>query len=404
MSDLDGQLFFNFSDLKPGDWGEDTVSLHVYSNDAWACITFENMVDYDNDCTEPEAEDGDTSCGDPGPGEGELSEYLYFFFWADVCARLGFAGLPELAALPGDNIYQPYCDIPLMEGYADEILPGQTYTLAAPGEVNVFTGVTDEPLIGSHDYYIGKAWCFGDLTIEEKEIAPGAYVGEIKCDGEPVGNITQTDSLEADITFYAEQSRNNNEFTCGEVCETSGLYVDDNPPTIDGTISSGEYPEKYAELNTVKTGVCPDDAYTGTVGRFYFAYDDNGVYIAIESLDAGIWGSSIGFWGDLDNGVGYSESYPGDITNAGGQFAGTSMVHEYYLPYNAADSSGLGNGLEWYAQFVNAADGVSVFNLRESGTCFAALDYYKGTYTLPGPTWTTTSYDQDGWTRVELCQ
>ncbi len=173
-------------------------------------------------------------------------------------------------------------------------------------------------------------------------------------------------------------------------------------PIINGVISSGEYPGKYAELNTVKTGVCPNDAYTGTVGRFYFAYDDNGVYIAIESLGAGIWGSSIGFWGDLDNGVGYSESYLDDITNAGGQFAGTSMVHEYYLPYNAADSSGLGNSLEWYAQFVNAADGVSVFNLRESGTCFAALDYYKGTYTLPGPTWTTTSYDQDGWTMVNL--
>lgn len=172
-------------------------------------------------------------------------------------------------------------------------------------------------------------------------------------------------------------------------------------PTIDGVITPGEYPPMYAELNTVKTGVCPNDAYTSTVGRFYFAYDNNGVYIAIESLDAGIWGSSIGFWGDLDNGVGYSESYPDDITNAGGQFAGTSHVHEYYLPYNAADSSGIGNNLEWYADFVDAADGVSRFNLRETGTCFAALDYYKGTY-LPGPTWTTTSYDLDGWTMIKL--
>ena len=45
LADLIDQLFFNFSDLKPGDWGEDTVSIHVDNNDAWACVTFDNMVD-----------------------------------------------------------------------------------------------------------------------------------------------------------------------------------------------------------------------------------------------------------------------------------------------------------------------------------------------------------------------
>src|SRR3990167_5600630 len=35
LSDLPGHLFFNFNDLKPGDFGEDTISLHV-QNDAWA--------------------------------------------------------------------------------------------------------------------------------------------------------------------------------------------------------------------------------------------------------------------------------------------------------------------------------------------------------------------------------
>src|SRR3989344_2818492 len=34
-ADLPGHLFFDFNDLKPGDWGEDTISLHV-ENDAWA--------------------------------------------------------------------------------------------------------------------------------------------------------------------------------------------------------------------------------------------------------------------------------------------------------------------------------------------------------------------------------
>src|SRR3989344_1833379 len=31
--DIEGRQFFNFSDIKPGDWGEDTISLHVNNND-----------------------------------------------------------------------------------------------------------------------------------------------------------------------------------------------------------------------------------------------------------------------------------------------------------------------------------------------------------------------------------
>ena len=40
LSDLTGQLFFSFGDLKPGDYGEDTISLHV-QNDAWACMAMD---------------------------------------------------------------------------------------------------------------------------------------------------------------------------------------------------------------------------------------------------------------------------------------------------------------------------------------------------------------------------
>src|SRR5690606_22695048 len=35
LSDLTNQLFFSFADLKPGDYGEDTISLHVNDNDAY---------------------------------------------------------------------------------------------------------------------------------------------------------------------------------------------------------------------------------------------------------------------------------------------------------------------------------------------------------------------------------
>lgn len=37
-SDLTGQKFWNFNDVKPGDWGSNLISLHVYDNDAHVCL------------------------------------------------------------------------------------------------------------------------------------------------------------------------------------------------------------------------------------------------------------------------------------------------------------------------------------------------------------------------------
>jgi len=318
-TDLDGELFFNFSDLKPGDWGEDTVSLHVYDNDAWACVTFDNMVDYDNACTEPEAEDGDQSCSDPGPGEGELSQYLSFIFWADMC------GIND--AIPGDNIYQPQCDYELMAGWADEILPGTTYTLAAPGEYNVFTGVPGEPLFGNHDYYIGKAWCFGEMI----EVLPD---GTVACDGEPVNNIPQTDSLEADIIFYAEQSRNNPNFICQAPRPIIGADLDSYVQTTNCDITVGS---KQAHI-TIQAGI---DAATA------------GQTVCVEA-------------GTYDEDVNVNK----DITLAGSGASGSSIINGQASGYagavviSSSDVTVQGfiiNGASNHAvYFSNAVDGVTI--------------------------------------------
>ena len=193
LTDLDGHLFFDFEDLKPGDWGEDTVSLHVYDNDAWGCVAFCNVVSDDNSCTEPELE-AEPACM---PGyDGELAENLYFVFWAD----------------DGDNIYEPETEHIIMAGPASDVMPNRTYALADSENENVFTGYI-EPLKGNHDYYIGKIWCFGDL--EWNEYTPST---EWYCNGEEVGNEAQTDTLTGDIIFYVEQSRNNSGFVCPNLC------------------------------------------------------------------------------------------------------------------------------------------------------------------------------------------
>ena len=80
LADLTDQLFFNFTDLKPGDLSEDTISFHVNNNDHWLCANVELTESGENTINEPESAAGDTT---DGIWSGELDEHLEFIFWAD---------------------------------------------------------------------------------------------------------------------------------------------------------------------------------------------------------------------------------------------------------------------------------------------------------------------------------
>lgn len=223
-------LFFNFNDLKPGDYGEDTISLHVNNNEAWACVDVSLTKDDDVDCTEPEndvdAENG--ACDDPDSpldlDDGELADAVEFLWWAD----------------DGDNVLEEQENVINSGVVLGALSVGgspATVPLASPsGGV-----LSSSPLTGAQTYYIGKAWCFGDIAADPDD---QDGVGNVKTPagdnagtgingndpngtaGEPVdggfscsgassaGNETQTDSLMADISFRVEQSRNNPNFYC----------------------------------------------------------------------------------------------------------------------------------------------------------------------------------------------
>lgn len=202
--------FFNFLDLKPGDNGEDTISLHVYDNPAWGRFEIANVVDQDNDCTEPEQTMEDGGCTDPD-GDGEIDSYLTFSGWVDQGAIPGFqcgAGGPNNARCvadptEGDNIYQ------VSEGqmfWQEELVSEiDTFDLApvfaaaydAMGctEVDGDTAygvchgfAEDGRMVPSVTYYFGLAW---DLPLQG------------------TGNDAQTDTYGADMIFRVEQHRNN---------------------------------------------------------------------------------------------------------------------------------------------------------------------------------------------------
>lgn len=201
--------FFNFLDLKPGDEGEDTISLHVYNNDAWGQLVLGNIVDTDNDCTEPEQDMEQGACV-PTTGDGEIDKYLAFTGWLDQGLTPGFqcGTIPnnarcQLDPAEGDNEWQEQegpkfwnnetiNDIGPFE--LSQVLSA-AYTIKGCTDVDGNTNYAschglaqDGRMVKSTTYYFGLAW---ELPLDETL------------------NDAQTDEYSTDMTFYVEQHRNN---------------------------------------------------------------------------------------------------------------------------------------------------------------------------------------------------
>ncbi len=204
LDDLsNGRLFFNFTDLKPDDESEDTISLHV-QNDAWACMDVSLTSNDDRSSSEPELVDGDTPENINNTWDGELAQNLQFFWWAD----------------DGDNVYEAdeqTVSSGIQTLFALASTTGPFSVALADSEHNVWTDIPG-PVIANTTTYIAKAWCFGNLSLSP--VAEGGGVNPsiasgITCDGTALNNLTQTDGATLDIAFRAIQSRNNPNFLCG---------------------------------------------------------------------------------------------------------------------------------------------------------------------------------------------
>lgn len=205
LSDLTDQLFFNFQDVKPGDIGEDTISLHVNDNNAWICAAARVTEDSDVNYNEPElADDTTVDQNNPLTTDGELAENLNFAFWGD----------------DGDNVYEVGENI-FVNGPASSLGAGQI--ALADSSSNVWG--TSGPVTGGSTVYIAKAWCFGDLTPAAVAQDGNGKTGTngptsergtgFTCSGaSSFNNAAQTDRVMGDLQFYAVQSRNNANFTC----------------------------------------------------------------------------------------------------------------------------------------------------------------------------------------------
>lgn len=175
--DLTEEKFFNFDDVKPGDFGRNIISLHVFSNDSWACMDITSKTDDENVCVKPEEKAGD----DINSPVGELSKYINIFVWRDN----------------NDNgVYEPASETPIYTG-----------KIADANRLAVYDSATAEYIPAGDMKFIGLAWCAGNISVD-------STTGAISCDHTGMGNDAQTDKFMADLSIYAEQKRNNENFTC----------------------------------------------------------------------------------------------------------------------------------------------------------------------------------------------
>jgi hypothetical protein len=221
LNDLTDQLFFNFTDVKPNDLGEDTISLHA-ENNSWVCADFTLTENNDNTCTANETPD-DASCTEPNQNlfDGELAQNIEFAFWAD----------------DGDNVLESGEEI-ISSGSAENVLDSKI-TLA-DSITNNLGGVDGTPMTGGVTHYIAKAWCFGDLTqapLAQNNLGPTSprtpanSTGGVACDGSLLNNAAQSDKVLADIKFTAVQSRGNPNFSCTPQ-EVTPTPITPTPPQI----------------------------------------------------------------------------------------------------------------------------------------------------------------------------
>lgn len=172
--------FFNLTDVKPGDSGEATISIHV-NKDAWICLDFENLKQAENGRNEPEL----LADNSGATTSGELAAGTEFFAWYD----------------DGDNIFE-IGEKPIFgtsTQAATFTLNNKTYALA--------DAVAGAAYPANQTAYIGLTWCAGNLSVATSSAS-------VTCDGSALGNVAQTDSFSVDIGFRAVPKIGNPKFAC----------------------------------------------------------------------------------------------------------------------------------------------------------------------------------------------
>jgi len=181
------------TDLEPGDQGRQLLALPVVPYDAYACMDVTLTSDDDRSSTAEELAEGDAPEDLDNKWDGELvGNSLVVFWWAD----------------DGDGVYEGengITDIQTLHGFSSTT--AISFPLAVPELYNIW-GVDDGlPIPEGAVRHIGMAWCLGEALGHDDN-------GQIICDGNGFGNLTQTDGVSLRVALRSVQAHNNEGFTC----------------------------------------------------------------------------------------------------------------------------------------------------------------------------------------------
>ena len=176
-----GDPLVEIDDVKPGDWGEVTFSLHLCDNPGYVWLLGELLANAENGYTEPEASDPD----EDGTDRGELADAMRVTVWYDT---------------DGDNVLEDGERV-IATGSLSEVMALLATDLGVPLSAGgAFTPVqpvgdgteelTDADLTGDSPV-AGNPTCadrdlLGAIKIEGDDLALGDYAT-------PVGTVTITD-------------------------------------------------------------------------------------------------------------------------------------------------------------------------------------------------------------------
>lgn len=200
VDDLSGKVFFNFLDIKPGDYGESTIDFWIDDNPGWICSELTIVDQLENEVIESEVTD-------EFPTQGELGKYLMWAWWRD----------------DGDNVFETNETIlnngpKTVNNWLNNDFIDNAFKFTIADSSQNWSQIPGPILGGSENKeYLGFAWCFGNLV--QNALTPSDNDPAINGTGftcTPYGNEndSQTDSVVAQIKFSSEQHRNNPNFLC----------------------------------------------------------------------------------------------------------------------------------------------------------------------------------------------
>ncbi|WP_336036684.1 SipW-dependent-type signal peptide-containing protein [Halobacterium yunchengense] len=219
----------DLGDVKPGDEGEVTFSLHLCDNPGFVWMTLNNIEEGPGDTPEPE----------PTPDEGELAENLYVEIWYDTDCDNEFDDDEAIILGDGDGVHTD--DVTLAQARselqnADGLIP------LSNGGINGWNipagAVSRNCFDGDKQYCIGVHWWVPD----------------------EVGNVIQGDTLSFDLGFYTEQCRHNDGCDPRSLDLSTGIAdwsISSGPQTGDAVVQTPH--ERWVEPAEDCSWVAPPD-------------------------------------------------------------------------------------------------------------------------------------------------